>query len=172
MYKNNWIIHKNTVLVQSEARSKTRITVLSNSIARNRSFQHTHYLGFVVRNSQDYRASYLRQIRNVDVRILQISKRENPPTIKANKASGAGKPVAHSIQEKVSDVSSGTLVAVTLITEFQVLPHTTVQKEDSNRKETVKRPIQQFENHPNRDSLIEDLPRLKSSIRSAKSRRS
>ena len=30
-------------------------------------------------------------------------------------------------------------------------PHSTVQKEDSNRKETVKRLIQQFENHPNRD---------------------
>ena len=35
--------------------------------------------------------------------------------------------------------------------------HSTVQKEDSNRKEIVKRLIQQFENHPNRDSLIEDL---------------
>ena len=30
--------------------------------------------------------------------------------------------------------------------------HSTVQKEDTNRKETVKRLIQQFENHPNRDS--------------------
>ena len=36
-------------------------------------------------------------------------------------------------------------------------PHSTVQKEDSNRKETVKRLIQQFENHPKRDSLTEDL---------------
>ena len=37
------------------------------------------------------------------------------------------------------------------------IPHSTVQKEDSNRKETVKRLIQQFENHPNRYSLIQDL---------------
>ena len=37
------------------------------------------------------------------------------------------------------------------------VPHSTVQKEDSNRREIVKRLIQQFENHPNRDSLIEDL---------------
>ena len=37
------------------------------------------------------------------------------------------------------------------------IPHTTVQKEDSNRKETVKRLFQQFENHPNWDSLIQDL---------------
>ena len=37
------------------------------------------------------------------------------------------------------------------------IPHSTVQKEDTNRKETVKRLIQQFENHPCHDSLIEDL---------------
>ena len=76
----------------------------------------------------------------MDVRILLIPKRENPPTIKENKASSTGKPVA-----------------VTLITEFPGIPHSTVQKENSNRKETVKRLIQQFENHPNRDLLIEDL---------------
>ena len=40
---------------------------------------------------------------------------------------------------------------------IQGLPHSTVQKEDSNRKEIVQRLIQQFENHPNQDSLIEDL---------------
>ena len=34
------------------------------------------------------------------------------------------------------------------------IPHSTVQKEDTNRKETVKRLIQQFENHPNRDSFM------------------
>ena len=37
------------------------------------------------------------------------------------------------------------------------IPHSTVQKEDSNRKDTVKRLIQQFENHHNRDSLIQNL---------------
>ena len=37
------------------------------------------------------------------------------------------------------------------------MPHSTVQKEDSNRKETMKRLIQQFENHPNRCSFTQDL---------------
>ena len=118
-------------LVQSEARSKNRIAVLSNSIARNRSFQHTT-CDLVLRkwytwrleriytakdiNPQGYRASYSRHICNMD-----------PPTITANKACGSGKLVAHfsrthvaSIPEKVSDGSTGTPVAVTLITEFQV----------------------------------------------------
>ena len=35
--------------------------------------------------------------------------------------------------------------------------HSTVQREDSNRNETVKRLTQQIEDHPNRDSLIQDL---------------
>ena len=43
---------------------------------------------------------------------------------------------------------------------IQGFPHSTVQKEDSNRKETVKRLIQQFENHPNRDSSIQDLNKM------------
>ena len=37
------------------------------------------------------------------------------------------------------------------------IPHSTVLKEDANRKDTVKRLIQQFENHPKRNSLIQDL---------------
>ena len=43
--------------------------------------------------------------------------------------------------------------------DYRILgfPHATVQKEDSNRKEIVKRLIQQIENHRNRDSLTEGL---------------
>ena len=91
---------KFSTLVQSEARSEKRIAVLSNLIARNRSFS-THHLRFVL--------------------------------------------------------STRRLVAATLITKFKVHHNSAVQEEDSNRKETVKRQIQQFENHPNRDSLMEDL---------------
>ena len=37
------------------------------------------------------------------------------------------------------------------------IPHSTVQKEDSDRKEIVKILIHQFKNHQNWDSLIKDL---------------
>ena len=41
---------------------------------------------------------------------------------------------------------------------IQGIPHSTVQKEDSDRKEIFqKKPTQQFENHPKRDSFMEDL---------------
>ena len=40
---------------------------------------------------------------------------------------------------------------------IQGIPHSTVQEEGSNRKDTIKRLIQQFANHPDRDSLTQDL---------------
>ena len=99
----------------------------------------------------------------MDVRILLIPKRENPPTIKANKASSTGKLVAHFLEDtrlkhpgesqrwKYRETCRGNV-------DYRNpgIPYSTVQKEDSNRKETVKRLIQQFENHPNWDSLILD----------------
>ena len=69
-------------------------------------------------HSQGYRASYLRQIRNVDVRIRLIPKRENPPTITANKVPITGK-----------------LVAVTLITERRLESQGNRQKTDSTVRE-------------------------------------
>ena len=37
------------------------------------------------------------------------------------------------------------------------IPHTTVQQEDTNRRETVKKLIQQFENHPDKEFFLLDL---------------
>ena len=51
----------------------------------------------------------------------------------------------------------GNLVAVNVDYRIPCIPDSTVQKEDTNRKETVTRLFQQFENHPNRDTLLQDL---------------
>ena len=63
----------------------------------------------------------------MDVRILLISKREHPSTIKAMKAKCTGKLVAHISRTRVTSISNRTaerstrkLVAVTLVTEFKV----------------------------------------------------
>ena len=37
------------------------------------------------------------------------------------------------------------------------IPQSTVQQQNTNRKETVKKLIQQFENHPNQESFLQDL---------------
>ena len=144
VYKNTWTAQQNTVCWCNLKLAQTkRIAVLSNSIACNHSFFGTHNLRFVLRkwytwkleriynaryiNLQSYRASYSRQTRNMDVKILLISKRENPPTITRNKACSTGKPVAQfskahvaSIPKKASDVCTRKPVAVTLTIEFQV----------------------------------------------------
>ena len=69
--------------------------------------------------------------------------RQDPPNPEARKST-----------DKYKETSRGNV-------DYRIpgIPHSTVQdqEEDSNRKETVKRLIQQFENHPNRDSLIQDL---------------
>ena len=56
-------------------------------------------------------------------------------------------------------ISSGKSVAVTiaLIFEHPGIPHSTVEQLDPNRKETVRRLIEQFENHPNRNVLLKDF---------------
>ena len=96
----------------------------------------------------------------MDVRIIQISKRENPLTMKAN---SRGKPVAHfsrtrvaRTSKKLAERSTRKLVGVTLIAEFKVYLTQQFRKKTLIAK-IVKRLIQQFENHPNRDSLIKDL---------------
>ena len=91
----------------------------------------------------------------MDVWIFLIPKREHPPTIKANEARSSRKLVARYEETRRGNVDY----------RVQGIPHPTVQKEDSNRREIAKTLIQQFETHPNRDSLMEDL-------NSAKSRRS
>ena len=40
-YKNTWRTHQHSVLVQLAARSEERIAILSSTITRNRSLQHT-----------------------------------------------------------------------------------------------------------------------------------
>ena len=99
----------------------------------------------------------------MDVRVCLIPMRESPPTIKANKAC-TGKPVARhsrthvaSILETVSDGGTGKTCRGNVDYRIPGIPHPTVQKKDTHRKENVKRLIQQFENHPSHDSLIEDL---------------
>ena len=77
---------------------------------------------------------YSRQICNMDVRIHPTQMRENPTTMKAK------------------SVCAGEPVAVTL-----GIPHSTVEHVDTNRKETVDRLIEQFENHPNRDVFLQDF---------------
>ena len=52
---------------------------------------------------------------------------------------------------------TGKPAAASLTIEYQANPFCTVQQQDTNRKETVKKLMQQFENHPNKESFLQDL---------------
>ena len=112
-----------------------------------------------------YREPFSRRICTMDVRIFLIPKWEHPPTINANEERSTGKPVAHfsrthvaSISEEVSEASTGKPVAVTLTTEYKVYHTQQSRKKTPIAMGIVKKGlIRQFENHPNRDSLMEDL---------------
>ena len=183
---------KKSKKVLFEACSEKRIAVLSHTIRRNCSSQHTtcdmywesgiheDWRGFILQSfPKGYRESYSRQICNMDVRILLIPKRQNPPTIKANKARSTRKLVARisgihvaSIPEKVSDGSTGKIVAVPLITAFQV--YFTQQFRKKTRIAG-----KQYKNWFNSSRITRSVTRsyriwtgLRNWIRSARSRRS
>ena len=91
-----------------------------------------------------HREPYSHRICIMDVRISLNPKREHPLTIKANEA--------RSTSAKGEETRSGNAGH-----RVQGTPRSAVQKDDSNRKGMVTRLTQQFETHPNHDSLIEGL---------------
>ena len=92
----------------------------------------------------------------MDVRILLIPKRENPNRTKRPPLTSRGHTSQTHLEEsqrgKHRETCRGNV-------DYRIpgIPHSTVQKEDPNCKEIVKRLIQQLENHPNRDSSTGDL---------------
>ena len=47
--------------------------------------------------------------------------------------------------------------ATMLTAEYPAYPHSSVEQQDTNRRDTVKKLIQQFESHPNKQSFLQDL---------------
>ena len=155
-----------STLVQSEARSKRSIAVLSNTIPRNRSVQHTTCdLYWESGVHEDWRGFMLQSTSIPKV----TARRQDPPNPEARKSADLPSEQSAKYEEtrrslledtrrkhpgesqrwKCRETCRGNI-------DYRIpgIPHTTVQKEDSNRKETVKRPIEKFENHPDWHSLI------------------
>ena len=53
--------------------------------------------------------------------------------------------------------SYGKPAAATLNCRIPGIPHSTVQQQDTNRRETIKKLIQQFQNHSNKEFFLQDL---------------
>ena len=181
--QNTWRVHQNTVLVQFETRSKKRIAVLSNPIARNRFF-HTLLAICIekvvsMKTGEDSNCKVHQSPRLPRVVLtpkLQHG-RQDPSNLTSARTSAD-----HQREQSVKyrETCRSHLLEDTrrqhleenqrgkykescrgnVDYRIQGVPRSTVQKEDSNRKEIVKRLIQQFENHPNRDSVTEDLNKI------------
>ena len=157
VYRKDWRIHQNTVywcdvkLAQRKGlqfyQTRCNAIALFNTLPAICIEKENFSAKYI--NPQGYREPYSRRIGIMDVRIFLIPKREHPATVKANEARRTRK-----------------LVAVLLITGL----NSSEGRLQSQGNQT-KTDFQQFETHPNRDSLIEDLDKTEE-FRSAKSRRS
>ena len=163
---------KYSILVQFEARSKKRIAVLSNSIACNRSQYTTCDLCekvVYVKTGEELHCKVHQSPRLPRVVLTPNSQhgRQDPPNTDETKSAD------HQSEQSVYRETCRSLLKDSRREsqrwrhretrrgniEYRIpgFPHSTVQKEDTNRKETVNKLIQLFENHPNRDSLLQDL---------------
>ena len=59
--------------------------------------------------------------------------------------------------KSASDRSYGETCSGNVDCRIPDILHSTVQQQDTNRREAVKKLIQQFENHPNKESFLQDL---------------
>ena len=67
--------------------------------------------------------------------------------------------------QSASDRSCGEICSGNVDERIPGKPCSTVQQQDTNRKQTVKKLIQQFENHPNKESLLQDLNKTEKIIK-------
>ena len=149
---------KHSVLVQFKTRSEERIAILSNTITRNRSLHHTacdlHRESGVLQdeggiipqvfptsfsNLQRCHVLYWKRLRKADNKINKNKTQEHLVTTQAHRR------------------VLGKLGATTLTSELLAFPILQSKKQDTNRRDTVKKSIQQFESHPNKESFLQDL---------------
>ena len=159
--------------MKSEARSGERIAILPNTVTYSRSLQHTACDLYIEK------VLYMKTGEEPHCKVYQSPRlpravltpnlhhgRQDPPSPDARKSTD------HQREQSVYRETCRSLLEDTRRkhpgesqrwryretcrgnVEYRIsrFPHSTVQKEDTNRKETVKRLIQQFENHLNQDS--------------------
>ena len=141
-----------SVLVQCEARSEERIANLSNKITRNRSLPlpaiRIEKAVCMKTNEELYHKVYPSpRLPRVFVKPNAQSGQQDQPDQEARKSHDH-----QSVSGSHGETRSGNVD-----NSIPGMPHATVQQQDTNRKETVKILIQQFENHPNKESFLQDL---------------
>ena len=164
VYKNTWKIHQNTVLW----------CTLKVAQKKGLQFHHTRSDAIVLYNASlaicIEKVVYKKSGEELRNKVDQSPRLPRKAVLKPNLHHGrqdrsnleARTSVDHQSKEseengetrseELEETRSGNI-------DFRVqgLPHSTVQKEDDVRRETVKKLIHQFETHTNRESLMADL---------------
>ena len=140
---------KLSVLVQFEARSEERIAILSNTVTRNRSLQHTACGLCRESGMHENKGGAVPQgIPRIILKPNSQSGQQEQPDQEARKSSD---------HQSASERSYGETRSGNVDYGIPGIPHSAVQRQDTSRRETVKKLIQQFENHPNKESFVQDL---------------
>ena len=150
--KNTWKrLRKFGTLVQFETRSEERIAILSITITRNRSLQHTasswHWVSGTYENSgwAPPEGSLNSESATIRTEIeLAILTTRSTRTRRKN------------ILRPPKRIAEWTWCNI-VDCRVPDIPHSAVEQQDTNRRDTVKKLIQQFESHPNKESFLQDL---------------
>ena len=150
--KNIWRIHQNTVYwCNLKLAQRKGLQVLSHTIPRNRSCQNSTCDMYWESGFPEDSGGAVPQSISVS-KVASCRTHAEFARTSADHQSERSAKYEETRRSRYEETRRGNVDY-----RIQGIPHSTDQKEVSNRKEIVKRLIQQFENHPNRDSLIEDL---------------
>ena len=139
--------------MQIEGRSEERIAVLSDTIQRSRFLHHF---------TCDMHRERRKHVRLPRTAVLAPNLHHGRQDLSNLEARTSTDHQSKQSEEYGEETRSGNI-------DFRIqgLPHSTVQKSDDVRRETVKRLIHQFETHPDRESLMTDLKKALYVVRAA-----
>ena len=140
---------KHGVLVQFKGRSEKRIAILSNTITRNRSLRHT--------TCDLYRDNGMHEDKRGDFLFQSMSAYKISSFFAETEFAQWTTGSTWSRSKRIPSGSFGETHSSSIDNRIPGIPHSTVQQQDTNRRETVKQLIQQFENHPHKESFLPDM---------------
>ena len=144
---------KYCILVQFDARSEERIAILSNTITRNRSLQHTacDCIEKAVR-MKTKEEGYLKVCLTP-----RLPRAVLKPNSRSSQQDQQEQDARSSCDHPCGSKGSGETWCNNVDNRIPGIPHSAVKQQDTNRRDTVKKLIQQFESHPNKESILQDF---------------
>ena len=153
-YKHTWRSHHNTVFGAMKASSEKKIAILSNSVACNYSLRHITAIRIdkvvCMKTMEELYCSKYESPRLHRVTLVPSSQHvQKDVLVSESRKSDDRENEVHQHRE-----TCGSDHCV----DFRIpgISHSAVEQVETNRKEKVRRFIEQFESHPNKNLLLKD----------------